>query len=46
MKTILVIGGGFAGVRVARDFLRHPIAGCEVLLVSEESYTTYNPMLP
>ena len=46
MKTIMVIGGGFAGVRVARDFLRKPIPDCEVLLISEESYTTYNPMLP
>jgi NADH dehydrogenase len=46
MKTIMVIGGGFAGVRVARDFLRRPIPDCEVLLISEESYTTYNPMLP
>jgi NADH dehydrogenase len=46
MKTIMVIGGGFAGVRVTRDLLRKTLPDCEVLLVSEESYTTYNPMLP
>lgn len=46
MKTILVVGGGFAGVRVARDVLRKPIPDHEVLLISEESYTTYNPLLP
>ena len=46
MKTILVVGGGFAGVRVARDLITRAIPDAEVLLVSEESYTTYNPMLP
>lgn len=46
MTTIIVIGGGFAGVRVTRDLLRHALPDCDVLLVSEESYTTYNPMLP
>ena len=46
MKTILVVGGGFAGVRVARDLIARAIPDCEILLISEESYTTYNPMLP
>ncbi len=46
MKTVLVVGGGFAGVRVARDLIARAIPDCEVLLISEESYTTYNPMLP
>ena len=46
MKTILIVGGGFAGVRVARDLIARAIPECEILLVSEESYTTYNPMLP
>ncbi len=45
-KTIMVIGGGFAGVRVTRDLLKRALPDCEVLLISEESYTTYNPMLP
>ena len=45
-NVIIVIGGGFAGVRVTRDLLRRRLPGTEVLLISEESYTTYNPMLP
>ena len=39
MKTVLVVGGGFAGVRVARDLISRAIPDCEILLVSEESYT-------
>ena len=46
MKTVLVVGGGFAGVRVARDLIAQEIPDCEIILISEESYTTYNPMLP
>ena len=46
MARIVVVGGGFAGVRIARDLLRRPIPDHEILLISEESYTTYNPMLP
>ncbi len=46
MKTILVVGGGFAGVCVARELIARKIPDCEILLISEESYTTYNPMLP
>ena len=46
MKTVVVVGGGFAGVRVAGDLIARGIPDCEILLISEESYTTYNPMLP
>jgi NADH dehydrogenase len=43
---IVIVGGGFAGTTLARalDDLRWP--GLEVTLVSDESYTTFNPLLP
>lgn len=44
-KNIVIIGGGFAGTTLARHLeklLRPPY---RVILVSEESYTTFNPML-
>jgi NADH dehydrogenase len=45
-KTIAIIGGGFAGTTLARalDFRLPPDR--ELMLISEESYTTFNPMLP
>ena len=45
-KTIAIIGGGFAGTTLARALDGKVPAGHELLLISEESYTTYNPMLP
>src|SRR6267154_4246375 len=44
-KTILIVGGGFAGTTVARGLQRRLQPGWRVVLVSEESYTTFNPML-
>lgn len=46
MRRIAVVGGGFAGATVARRLVGRLPEGWEVMLVSEESYTTYNPMLP
>jgi NADH dehydrogenase len=44
-RDIVIVGGGFAGTALARALeLRLP-PGWQVLLVSEESYTTFNPML-
>ncbi len=44
-RQIVVIGGGFAGTTLTRA-LQHRLAeGWSVVLVSEESYTTFNPML-
>jgi NADH:ubiquinone reductase (H+-translocating) len=40
------VGGGFAGTTVARQLIGHLPAGVVLTLVSEESYTTFNPMLP
>lgn len=45
-NTILIIGGGFAGTTLARSLDGRLPADCELLLLSEESYTTFNPMLP
>jgi len=46
MRRIATIGGGFAGATLARRLVRRLPEGREVLLLGEESYTTYIPMLP
>lgn len=46
MQRIVIVGGGFAGATLARKLARGLPEGWEVLLISEESYTTCNPMLP
>lgn len=43
---ILIVGGGFAGTATARALVRRLPPGTRLTLVSEESYTTFNPMLP
>jgi NADH dehydrogenase len=45
-SSIVIIGGGFAGMTLARELQRRMPAGCGFTLISEESYTTFNPMLP
>ena len=42
---IVIVGGGFAGANLARR-LQKRARFADVILVSEESYTTFNPMLP
>jgi NADH dehydrogenase len=44
-QHIVIVGGGFAGTTLARRLERTLPAGWRVVLVSEESYTTFNPML-
>ena len=44
-RNIVIVGGGFAGTTQARSLERMLPAGHRVVLVSEESYTTFNPML-
>jgi len=41
---IVIVGGGFAGANLTR-LLQRRAKFAEVTLVSEESYTTFNPML-
>ncbi len=45
LKTIVIAGGGFAGTTLARSLESRVPAGWQVVLLSEESYTTFNPML-
>ena len=45
-RTIAIIGGGFAGTTLARALDGKLPPGYELLLISEESHTTFTPMLP
>jgi NADH dehydrogenase len=44
-KNIVIVGGGFAGTTLARALEKRLPRSHRVVLVSEESYTTFNPML-
>ncbi|HEY2561805.1 MAG TPA: NAD(P)/FAD-dependent oxidoreductase [Caldimonas sp.] len=44
-RNIVIVGGGFAGTTLARGLERLPLDGHRIVLVSEESYTTFHPML-
>ena len=44
-RSVVIVGGGFAGTAVARRLARRLPADVRLTLVSEESYTTFNPML-
>jgi len=44
-KTIVIIGGGFAGTTLARDLENRLPSSHRIVLISAESYTTFNPML-
>jgi len=46
LHTIAIVGGGFAGTTLARELDGALPPGYQLLLISEESYTTFNPMLP
>lgn len=43
--TIAVVGGGFAGTTLAREIDHKLPPGWELVLISEESYMTFNPLL-
>jgi len=45
-RTLAIVGGGFAGTTLAKALSGRLPPGWQLLLVSEESYTTFNPMLP
>jgi len=42
----VVVGAGFAGTSFVRALQARSPAGVEITLLSDESYTTFNPMLP
>ena len=44
--AIAIIGGGFAGTTLPRELDRALPFGYQLLLISEESHTTFTPMLP
>jgi NADH dehydrogenase len=44
--SIVIVGGGFAGTTLARELQRTLPRSATLTLISEESYTTFNPMLP
>ncbi len=44
-KNIVVVGGGFAGTALAKSIVKKLSAGYRLVMVSEDSYTTFNPML-
>ncbi len=45
-KNIVIVGGGFAGSTVARELRAQLPEGYMLILISEESYLTFNTMLP
>jgi NADH dehydrogenase len=45
-ETIVIVGGGFAGTTLARALDGKLPRGHELVLISEESHTTFSPMLP
>ena len=45
-KNIVIVGGGFAGTTLLRALDGRLPSGCGLLLISEESHMTFNPMLP
>jgi len=42
---VVIVGGGFAGTTLARALQPHLTPGRTLVLISEESYTTFHPML-
>ncbi|MEY2883289.1 MAG: hypothetical protein RL490_1013 [Pseudomonadota bacterium] len=46
MPNITIIGGGFAGATLARQLTGRLPPDWDITLISEDSYTTFNPLLP
>jgi len=45
-RHVVIVGGGFAGVNVARRLEKRLGRDWEIYLLSEENYLTYKPLLP
>jgi NADH dehydrogenase len=46
LKSVVVVGGGFAGVALAQQLERRLPNGWRLTLVSQENFITFNPLLP
>src|SRR6187399_322736 len=46
MKRIVIIGGGFAGVKCARVLTRQLRGSAEVVLFSRDNHMVFQPLLP
>jgi len=44
-RNVVVIGGGFAGTQLVKKLENKLSSDWQVVLISEENYTTFNPML-
>jgi NADH dehydrogenase len=45
-KTIVIVGGGFAGARLAEQLERRLPVEWQIVLLSRDNFITYNPLLP
>ena len=45
-NRIVILGGGFAGTTLLKKLSRRLCPNQELILISEESYSTFNPLLP
>ena len=45
-RNVVIIGGGFAGITLAQHLEQRLPPGCQLKLVSQENFITYNPLLP
>lgn len=45
-QRIVILGGGFAGTTLLKKLSRRLKPHQELILISEESYSTFNPLLP
>src|SRR5438128_5321914 len=45
MSSVVIIGGGFAGVYAARHLQRRLPAGWEIILFSQENHFIFTPLL-
>lgn len=45
-RNLLIVGGGFAGITLARRLEHRLPRGWKLTLVSQDNFITYNPLLP
>jgi len=45
-REVVIVGGGFGGVELARQLRRRGGPAVRVTLINEQNYTTFSPMLP